>query len=134
VDLRRRSRNQLRRYARTALIVVGASAAIGVAAAGGYALYRYSRPPTRRERLVRLVPSSARARWHDLVRLRQGWRADVKQRAGEVGRNLRQPQSKPEPAKLESIAVRAAKALGTASGTALATTLARRMIAKSKQG
>jgi len=60
VELRERSERQLRRARRTALIVAGAGAALGVAAVGAFVIYRLTRPTTAGERARRLVPRGLR--------------------------------------------------------------------------
>jgi hypothetical protein len=111
VELRDRSERQLRRVKRTALIVVGAGAALGVVAVSAFVIYRLTRPPTTRERVRRLVPRRLAAmpgRMRDRVppmRLYVGDR--------QVGE---EPQTTP----WERIAVRAAQSAGTAAAAAIA--------------
>ena len=54
IELRERSRTQVRRLSRTLVIAVGVGAAVGVAVVGVLIVYRVTRPPTARERLQRI--------------------------------------------------------------------------------
>lgn len=131
VELRQQGRRQVRRYARTALIAIGVGAAVGVAAVGIYAMYRYTRPPSRRERLQRFVPTAVALRLRDVARLREslelGLRRQIPSMRVYVGD--RQIGEDPPRSRFRGLAVDAAQALGTAAGTALATSLARRVLA-----
>jgi hypothetical protein len=114
VELRERGARQVRRATRTALIVAGAGAALGVAALGAFVIYRLTRPVSTDERVRRLVPArvprglrQARRRLRDRVppvRLYVGDR--------QVG------EERPE-TRWERIAVRAAQAAGTAAAGAI---------------
>ena len=68
VELRERSRTQVRRLSRTLVIALGVGAAVGVATVGVILVYRLTRPPTTRERLQRIVPPGL---LKDLKRIRQ---------------------------------------------------------------
>ena len=57
VALRERSRRQVRRASRTALVVAGAGAAVGLAVVGAIVIYRLTRPATPGERVRRLLPA-----------------------------------------------------------------------------
>jgi len=59
VTLRERGERQLERARRTAVIVAGAGAVLGVAAVSAFVIYRLTRPPTPGERARRLLPSGA---------------------------------------------------------------------------
>ena len=56
IELRERSRTQVRRLSRTLVIAVGVGAAVGVAVVGALIVYRVTRPPTARERVERVIP------------------------------------------------------------------------------
>ncbi|MDQ6772871.1 MAG: hypothetical protein M3024_07780, partial [Candidatus Dormibacteraeota bacterium] len=60
VELRRRTRFQARRATRVALVAVGVGAAIGVVGLGAYLAWRWTRPASKRERLLRVVPPGLR--------------------------------------------------------------------------
>ena len=111
VELRERSERQLRQARRTALIVAGAGAALGVAAIGAFVIYRLTRPTTTRERVRRLVPRRLAAvpgRMRDRV-------PPVRLYMGD-----RQVGEEPRTTPWERIAVRAAQAAGTAAAGAIA--------------
>jgi hypothetical protein len=132
VELRQRGRRQVRRYTRTAVIALGVGAAVGVAAVGAYVVYRYTRPPSRRERLQRLVPGAVAGRLQDLGRLREslelGLRRQIPSMRLYVGE--RQVGEEPSRSRVQRMAVEAAQAMGTAAGTALAASLARRLLGR----
>ena len=115
VELRERSERRLRRARRTALIVAGAGAALGVAAVGAFVVYRLTRPTTARERASRLVPRG-------LTRLPRRLRDGVPPMRLYIGD--RQIGEERPTSQWEKIAVRAAQAAGTAAARALATRLA----------
>jgi hypothetical protein len=119
VVLRDRGQRQLKRATRVALIALGVGAAVGAAAVGAYVVYRATRPPTRRERMERLVPLGWWYRLRDRVR---GQVPPMRLYIGDrqVGEERQEPR-------VERIAVRVAQTVGTAGGTALATQLARRL-------
>jgi len=111
VELRERSERQLRRAKRTALIVAGAGAALGVAAIGAFVIYRLTRPTTARERARRLLPRG-------LVAMPGRMRDRVPPMRLYVGD--RQVGEEPRTTPWERIAVRAAQAAGTAAAGAIA--------------
>lgn len=125
VELRERSERRLRRARRTALIVAGAGAAIGVAAVGAFLIYRLTRPTTTRERVRRLLPapltrmprSLRHARLAAGKRLREGL-PPVRLYVGD-----RQVGEERPTTRWEQIAVRAARAAGTAAASAIASRL-----------
>jgi hypothetical protein len=129
VELRQRGRHQVRRYTRAALIAVAVGAAVGVTAVGVYAVYRYTRPASTRERIRRLVPTVVLDGWRDLSRLRETWELGLRRQIPSVRLYVgeRQIGEKPPQPRAERIAIQAAQALGTAAGTALASNLARRV-------
>jgi hypothetical protein len=125
VELRERSRRQVRLASRTALVAVGVGAAVGVAVVGGVVAYRLLRPPTARERLRRLLP------W-GLAGLPLDARHAGRRAARRLGRRVpsvrlyigdRQVGEEPAAGRWERIAVRAAQAAGTAAASALASRL-----------
>jgi hypothetical protein len=129
VELRQRGRRQVRRYTRAALIAVAVGAAVGVTAVGVYAVYRYTRPATKGERIRRLVPAALLDRLSDLSRLRESWELGLRRQIPSMRLYIgeRQVGEQPPQARTERIAIQAAQALGTAAGTALASNLARRV-------
>lgn len=114
VELRERSERRLRRARRTALIVAGAGAALGVAAVGAFVVYRLTRPTTARERARRLVPRG-------LTRFPRRLRDGVPPMRLYIGD--RQVGEERPTTQWEKIAVRAAQAAGTAAAGALASRL-----------
>ena len=116
VELRDRSERRLRVARRTALIVAGAGAALGIAAVGAFVIYRLTRPTTARERARRLVPRG-------LARLPRRLRDGVPPMRLYVGD--RQVGEERPTSQWEQIAVRAARAAGTAAAGAIATRLLR---------
>ncbi|HEX4214138.1 MAG TPA: hypothetical protein VIA06_12545 [Candidatus Dormibacteraeota bacterium] len=127
VELRQRGQRRIREYRRIALIGLGVAGGVAVVAVGGYALYRYTRPPSRRERIERLVPAGALRRLVDLARLRQRVELAMRRELPAVRLYVGDHQVGEKPAKprVEVIAVRAARILGTAAGSALAGNLAK---------
>ena len=125
VELRERTERRVRRAKRTALIVAGASAALGVAALSAFVIYRLTRPTTAGERARRLLPpvladvprSLRHARSKAGRRVREGV-PPVRLYVGD-----RQVGEEPPVTRWERIAVRAAQAAGTAAAGALATRL-----------
>jgi hypothetical protein len=121
VELRDRGERRVRRVKRTAVIVGGAGAAIGVALVGAFVIYRLTRPVTARERARRLLPRS-------IARLPRNVR-EARHRFGDrlppmrlyVGD--RQVGEERPVTRWETIAVRAAQAAGTAAAGALASRL-----------
>jgi hypothetical protein len=117
VELRERGERQVRRATRTALIVAGAGAALGVAVVGAFVVYRLTRPVTARERVRRLAPSGLRRGGGLGQRLRDRV-PPVRLYVGD-----RQVGEEAPTTRWERIAVRAAQAAGTAAAGALATRL-----------
>jgi hypothetical protein len=121
VELRDRGERRVRRVRRTAVIVGGAGAAIGVALVGAFVIYRLTRPVSPRERARRLLPRGvARLPWNlREARHRFGDRLPpVRLYVGD-----RQVGEERPVTRWEMIAVRAAQAAGTALAGALATRL-----------
>jgi hypothetical protein len=114
VQLRSRSRIQLKRCSRYGLLALGTGVVVGVAAAGAFAVYRYRRPATRGERLRRLLP-------HRL--------GIVSSLGGSFRKNgtAPAPLEKAGPAPRERVLVSIVRAVGAAAGTALASTLVKRL-------
>lgn len=106
VELKERSRRQMRRAAQVGAIAVGTA----VVLIGAFAVYRLTRPPTTRERLRRLLPARRRAR--------PGPRPRVPRMRLYFGD--RQPAEERREAQWEQVLVRAARAAGTAAAAALA--------------
>jgi hypothetical protein len=125
VELRERSRRQVRRASRTALIAVAAGAAIGVTVVGIIAVYRLTRPTTRRERFRRLLPAG-------LAGLPINARHARRKATQRLGRRFppmrlyigdKQVGEERPASQWERIAIRAAQAAGTAAAGALASRL-----------
>jgi hypothetical protein len=111
VELRERGERQLRRAKRTAVIVGGAGAALGLAALTAFVIYRLTRPPTAAERARRLLPSG-------MTRRLRGRVPPVRLYVGD-----RQVGEEAPTTGWERIAVRAAQAAGTAAAGTLAARL-----------
>jgi hypothetical protein len=125
VELRDRSRRQVRRASRAALIALGVGAAVGVVVVGVIVVNRLTRPPSTRERLRRLLPPGVLGLGSDLRQARRtlelGLRRQVPNMRLYVGD--RQVGEEPPATPWERIAVRAAQAAGTAAAGALASRL-----------
>jgi hypothetical protein len=115
VELRARGERRIRQVKRTALIVGGAGAVIGVAVIGAFVIYRLTRPVTARERARRLLPKGMTG---DLRRARRRMRDRIPPVRLYVGD--RQVSEEPRVTHWERIAVRAAQAAGTAAASAVA--------------
>lgn len=119
VELRRRARSRLRRARRALLISVAVGAMVGVAAVGVLVVQRLLRPPTARERLARVLPLDL---VQDLARWRQ--RTQRRFRRGLPPIHVHIGEGEAEEARhrgrWEWIAVKAARAAGTAAAGALA--------------
>jgi len=113
VVLRDRGKRELKRVERMALIAAGVGAAAGVVLLGVLVIHRLQRPPTRRERIERLIPLG----WWD--RLRAGYAKQVPPMRLYVGD--RQVGEETRPPMWESTAARLAKTAGTAAGAAIVT-------------
>jgi hypothetical protein len=118
IELRERSRTQVRRLSRTLVIAVGVGAAVGVAVVGALIVYRVTRPPTARERVERVIP---RGVMKDLRRARQtlelGLRRQVPPMRLYVG-DKQLGEEKPS-SQWERIAVNVARAGATAAASAV---------------
>jgi hypothetical protein len=118
IELRERSRTQVRRLSRTLVIAVGVGAAVGVAVVGALIVYRVTRPPTTRERVERVIP---RGVMKDLRRARQtlelGLRRQVPSMRLYVG-DKQIGEEKPA-SQWERIAVNVGRAAATAAASAI---------------
>ena len=118
IELRERSRTQVRRLSRTLVIAVGVGAAVGVAVVGALIVYRVTRPPTARERVERVIP---RGVMKDLRRARQtlelGLRRKVPPMRLYVG-DKQLGEEKPS-SQWERIAVNVARPAATAAASAI---------------
>ncbi len=115
VELRERSERRMRRAKRTAAIVAGAGAALGIAALSAFVIFRLTRPASPRERARRLLPRGVRqARLAGGRRLRDRV-PPVRLYVGDRQAGEEQPVTR-----WERIAVRAAQAAGTAAAGAIA--------------
>ena len=116
VVLRDRGKRELKRVEKMALIAAGVGGAVGVVVLGLVIVSRLRRRPTRRERIERVIPLG----WWD--RLRTGYAKQVPPMRLYIGdRQVGEEQRRPA---WESSALRLARTLGTAAGTALAGRLA----------
>jgi hypothetical protein len=118
IELRERSRTQVRRISRTLVIAVGVGAAVGVAVVGGLIVYRLTRPPTTRERIERVIPKGV---LKDLRRVRQTLELGVRRQVPPMRMYIGDKQiGEEKPAsQWERIAVNAAKAAATAAASAV---------------
>jgi hypothetical protein len=118
IELRERSRTQVRRISRTLVIAVGVGAAVGVAVVGGLMVYRLTRPPTTRERIERVIPKGV---LKDLRRVRQTLELGVRRQVPPMRMYIGDKQiGEEKPAsQWERIAVNAARAAATAAASAV---------------
>jgi hypothetical protein len=118
IELRERSRTQVRRLSRTLVIAVGVGAAVGVTVVGALLVYRLTRPPTKRERLQRIVPPGL---WKDMQRVRQTLELGIRRQVPPVRLYVGDKQvGEEKPAsQWERIAVNAARAAATAAASAV---------------
>lgn len=120
VELRQRSRETLRRGRRALLIAAGVGAGVGVVIVGAFVVYRWNRRPTLNERMERTLPTG----WWNYVRnardkFELGWRRSIPPVRLYVGDE--QIGEEPPSTAWEKIAVRAARAAGTAAAAAVVT-------------
>lgn len=125
VELRERSRRQVRQASRTALIALGAGAALGVVIVGTLAVYRLTRPASAGERMRRLLPSGLAGFPIDARHARRKAAQRLRRRLPPMRLYVgeRQVGEQAPPSHWERIAVRAAQAAGTAAASALASRL-----------
>ena len=115
VELRERGERRIRTVKRTALIVGGAGAAVGVALLGAFVIYRLTRPVTARERASRLVPKGMTRHLRAAGKNARGRVPPMRLYVGDRQIGEEQPITR-----WERIAVRAAQAAGTAAAGAIA--------------
>ena len=115
VELRERGERRIRTVKRTALIVGGAGAAVGVALLGAFVIYRLTRPVTARERASRLVPKGMTRHLRAAGKNARGRVPPMRLYVGDRQIGEEQPVTR-----WERIAVRAAQAAGTAAAGAIA--------------
>jgi len=118
VELRERGERRIRTVKRTALIVGGAGAAVGVALLGAFVIYRLTRPVTARERASRLVPKGMTRHLRAAGKNARGRVPPMRLYVGDRQIGEEQPVTR-----WERIAVRAAQAAGTAAAGAIASRL-----------
>jgi hypothetical protein len=118
IELRERSRTQVRRISRTLVIAAGVGAAVGVAVVGGLIVYRLTRPPTARERIERVIPKGV---LKDLRRVRQTLELGVRRQVPPMRMYIGDKQiGEEKPAsQWERIAVNVARAAATAAASAV---------------
>jgi len=126
VELRDRGRRRVRTASRLALVALGAGAAVGVAVVGIFLVRRLTRPPTRAERLRRLLPRGLAGLPLDLRHARRRALGRLQRDVPPVRMYVgdRQVGEEPRVTQWERLVVRAAQAAGTAAAGALASRLA----------
>jgi len=126
VELRERSRTTVRRASRTAVIAIGAAAAVGIAVGAAFILYRVTRPPTVGERFERVVPPTW---WNNLRHLRNSFELGLRKTLPPVRLYVGDQQlgEQPPSSSMEKIVIRAAQAFGTAAAAAIVTRMAQRL-------
>ena len=118
ITLRQRSEVAIRRSRRALLVAAAVGGAVAVGVIGALVVYRMTRPVTRRERLLRVIPSS----WWDRARtLSEGWRTGFRRQVPPVRLYVGDKQVGEEPPSsgTQKIVLRIAQAAGTAIGGAL---------------
>jgi hypothetical protein len=128
VSLRQRGTAAVAR-ARQRMAVAGIIAGVVAAAGAAYVIYRVTRPPTFRQRLVRMVPDPI-WRLRDTVEL--GWRRTIPPMRLYVGD--RQVGEEPAGSAWEKVAVRAAQAFGTAVASAVVARLLQQLSGRQRRG
>ena len=110
---------------RAALIAAGVGAGIAVVAVGAFLVYRMTRPPSTRERVERVIPSSW---WERLTHLRRTVEEGFRRRVPPVRMYVgdRQVGEEPPSSSFQKLALRFAQAAGTAAGAALISRVLRR--------
>jgi hypothetical protein len=125
VELRERSRRQVQRASRAALIAVGTGAAVGVVVVGAFAVYRLTRPATAGERARRLLPRGLAGLPLDARHARRKAVQRLGQRVPSVRLYIgnRQVGEEQPAGQWERVVIRAAQAAGTAAAAVLASRL-----------
>ena len=125
VVLRERGEVAVERGKRAALIAAGVGAGIAVVAVGAFLVYRMTRPPSTRERVERVIPSSW---WERLTHLRRTVEEGFRRRVPPVRMYVgdRQVGEEPPSSSFQKLALRFAQAAGTAAGAALISRVLRR--------
>jgi hypothetical protein len=118
ITLRTRSEVAVERGKRTVYAAAAIGGAVAVALVGAVIIYRMSRPPTRRERLERLLP---RQFWMTLEQIRNSWELGIRKQVPPMRLYVGDKQVGEEPpsSAFQKIALRVAQAAGTAIGGAL---------------
>ena len=118
VELRERTRDTVRRGRRMVIVAAGVGAAVGAAAVTAFVIYRMTRPPSRSERIRRVVPDS----WLDWTRIaRQKWELGLRRAVPPVRLYVGDHQvgEQPPSSSIEKIVIKAAQAAGTAAAAAI---------------
>jgi hypothetical protein len=125
VELRERSRRQVQRASRAALIAVGTGAAVGVVIVGVIAVYRVTRPATPGERARRLLPRGLAGLPLDARHARRKAAQRLGRRVPSVRLYIgnRQVGEEQPAGQWERVIVRAAQAAATAAAAVLASRL-----------
>jgi hypothetical protein len=119
VELRELGRRRVRMARRVALVTAGVGAAVGLAAIGVFVVRRLTRPPTRRERLQRLIPVGT---LKDVRRARETLELRGRRRLPSMRLYVGDRRVGEEPedgGRWARIAVAAARAAGTAAAGAV---------------
>ncbi|MDQ6918181.1 MAG: hypothetical protein M3Z98_02360 [Candidatus Dormibacteraeota bacterium] len=118
LTLRERGEIAVRRSKRALLIAAGVGAAAAIAVVGGIAIYRMTRPVTRRERIQRVIPPTW---WERAKNLRDSWELGVRKQVPPLRVFVGDKQVGEEPPAntTQKIALRVAQAAGTAIGGAI---------------
>ncbi|MDQ6691164.1 MAG: hypothetical protein M3Z13_00195 [Candidatus Dormibacteraeota bacterium] len=118
ITLRDRSEMVVQRGKRTVYAAAAVGAALAVAVVAAVIIYRVSRPPTRRERLARILPRQV---WMTLQQIRDSWELGVRKQVPPMRLFIGDKQVGEEPPSsgVQKIALRLAQAAGTAIGAAV---------------
>lgn len=119
VVLRDRGKRELKRVEKAALIAAGVGAAAGVVLVGLLVIHRLQRPPTRRERIERVIPLG----WWDRLqtRVQRGVASQLPPMQIAIGEEKVKEAHRP---RWEATASTLARSLGAGIGSAVATRVA----------
>jgi hypothetical protein len=133
VELRELGRRRAVLARQLALVAAGVGTAVGVVVVGVLVVRRLRRPPTRRERLARLLPPGT---FRDLLRVRDALELRGRRRMPPVRLYVGDRRVAGEPEAdgggWERVAVSAGRAAGRAAGTAAANRLLRAVLPGSR--
>jgi hypothetical protein len=125
VTLRERGEVAVERGKRAVLIAAGIGAGILVVAVGAFVVYRMTRPPTARERIDRIIPTSW---WERAVHLRRSVTTRIRDQVPPMHFYVGDHEVGEEPpsSAARKLALRFAQAAGTAIGGAIVQRLLQR--------